>query len=86
MPRVQGTIPSVRKRFQVAPTCDGYEVVDIETGHPLTNSYEFSNEPMQVAADLNDASAQGKWHLALALGAIDNDEFSELEGADVANA
>lgn len=78
MPKIQGTIPSVRKRFIIASTCDGYEVVDNEDGRAVTPSYEFSNEPLRIAGELNDAVARGWKYLALALGALDRDEFDAL--------
>lgn len=78
MPKIQGTIPAVRKRFVIAPTYDGYEVVDNEDGRAVSSSFEFSNEPLRIAGELNDAVARGWKHLALALGALDANEFDAL--------
>lgn len=91
MPRVQGTIAAkpplaARKRFGIASTVDGYEVVDNDTGRAMTESYTFSNEPLRVAADLNDAAHRGPRSLAIALGAIDPFDVDALVDEEIADA
>lgn len=66
------------KRFSVSQTCDGYEVTDRD-GRPVTNSHEFANEPLEIAANLNDAAAVSPDALRLALGGVYESDEAELD-------
>lgn len=70
-PPAKPTGPAVR--FHVAPTIDGYEVVDAD-GRSVTDAYPFANKPLVIAGRLNDAAAVSKQALARALGVVDADD------------
>lgn len=67
--------PVTRARFSIASTCDGYEVVD-DDGRAVSPAYNHANEPLAVAATLNDAAAAGPTALARALGAIEDAPYA----------
>lgn len=64
------------RRFSVANTIDGYEVID-QDGRPVSGSYDFANEPLEKAADLNEAVAAGPDALRLALGGLYQDDLDD---------
>lgn len=82
MPKTTATttvMPTVgTKRFSIAQTCDGYEVTDRD-GRPVTNSFDHANEPLRIAADLNDAAAISPDALRLALGGIYESDEAEFD-------
>lgn len=63
---------SVPTRFTIQSTIDGWEVQD-KDGRPVTNSFPNATRPLQIAGQLNDAAQYGNRSLAVALGAVDED-------------
>lgn len=56
------------RRFSVAPSMNGYEVVDSD-GRPLADGYAME-EAEAVAAELNDAAMVSRKSLAKAIAAL----------------
>lgn len=71
----ESTLPrTVSPRFEVTPTCTGYEVSDMD-GRPVTEEFDAEWQATKAANLLNDAAKDGPDSLAFALGAIDEAEL-----------
>lgn len=96
MPRIsiaaEASAPPAR-RFTVANTIDGYEVVDND-GRTVSNCYDYAGEALEIAGRLNDAAVDPQ-ALRRALGAmyeedqiaweqfLDEDEYPVLDSASL---
>jgi hypothetical protein len=69
-------------QFDVDPCGDGYVVVDTTTGHPMTSTPRSHAKARQDAGTLNQAIIHGRRALAVALGAVEEDD--ELSGLGLA--
>lgn len=72
------------KAFARQPTADGWEVIGMRDGRPVTGSFTTETRALAIQEQLNLAASHGRRALARALGCVDNVEVDEHIGETVA--
>lgn len=81
MPEVRTPVRDRADRFGVGTRIDGYEVIDLSTGRPVSaRVYEQPQQANGAAYNLNGALIAGPKTLARALGALDGPSPHEYIG------